>query len=220
MSREHMGRSARRQDCAPHCSPRLSQRSPSRRPPRLILLAAAIITAAGLVPGCGGAPAPQPGSTGVAEAFEAAHPSGAIPPGLKGVEASRADVAALLAAASGRATVLLPRWLPDGYLLAAPYIAVGDGSARPNPEAWGHSYRVSYTDGNGLLVLTFGAKRRPPGLVWRRLDETMRGRALLAAASGQATTVVTADNPLVLGRGEGLAMGSVVRVMRSIAPCD
>ncbi len=183
------------------------------------MLAVAIALSAAVLSGCGGGPAPQPDTTTVGEAFQEAHPDGSIPPGLTGIEASRAEIAVRVAAVAGR-PVALPRWLPEGYQLAAPYIAVGDGSVRPNPEAWGDSYRISYTDGRGLLVLTVGAKSRPAGLEWRRLDETLRGRPLLAAVSGETATVLSGDRPLLVVTGERLALESVVRVMQSIAPSD
>ena len=84
------------------------------------------------------------------------------------------------------ARILLPLDLPPHYALAAPYISVGEGSARPNPEGWGASYRVSYTDGHGLLVITSGAARVPDGVTWsgEAAARRWRGRRARAAPAG------------------------------------
>jgi hypothetical protein len=182
-----------------------------------VLLCALLVAAALVLSACAEDDGPQPGS--VSEAFEAAHPDGGLPPGLQRVDASRGEIAqGLLDAVDGEAPLLLPRWLPAGFGLAAPYVAVGDGSARPNPETWGSSYRVSYTDGSALIVVTVGAEELPSALSWRTVTGEIDGRALQAARSGPAAVVATTGAPLVVVAGERVPLDIVLRVARSMSP--
>jgi hypothetical protein len=114
----------------------------------------------------------------------------------------------------GETPVLLPRRLPRGFALAAPYIAVGDGGARPNPEVWGRSsYRVSYTDGHGLIVVTVGAERLPVEATWRGVHRTLRGRPLRVARAGSTGMVATVrGRPQIVVTGERMPLRVLVSV--------
>ena len=113
----------------------------------------------------------------VQEAFESSHPGGALPPGLK--PADEADLRPEeLGRVSGLARVLVPGWLPAGYALAAPYVAVGDGGALPNPQVWKGGYRISFTDSDGLVILQAGSGRLPGAGEWEPLARRWRGERL------------------------------------------
>jgi len=174
--------------------------------------------AAMLLTGCG-APSVPPPST-AAEAYAAAHPSGQLPPSLRAVGLTRGQVAQRVVDIVGDAVpILLPLRLPPGFGPAAPYIAVGDGTARPNPEGWGRSYRVSYTDGRGLLVVTCGATHLPEGVVWD--VARLRIDARLARAGRADGTVIVATmgaGPLIVVTGERVTWGRVLTCAESIAP--
>lgn len=186
----------------------------SRLVPLLVLVSAAVLAA-----GCAGGEDIAPAPSSIEQAFEAAHPDGAIPPGLQLVPATRDDVAALVeGVVNEQVRVVLPTYLPDGFTLAAPYIAVGSGGARPNPEGWGDSYRVSYTDGTGLVVMTVGAEDVPPGLEWRSSGRSADGRALRSAVAGTGVVVATLRPPWIVVAGEGVTMAEALRVARSLAP--
>jgi len=59
---------------------------------------------------------------------------------MQGVAASREQTAEPVAqGVDERVKVALPTYVPPGFMLAAPYIAVGSSSARPNPETRGDS---------------------------------------------------------------------------------
>ena len=117
-------------------------------------------------------------------------PAARLPPGLRrGGDASRA--AELLAARVAADRILLPRWLPPGYGLASPYVAVGSGAVLPNPYVWNGGYRVSYTDGRGLIVVHVGAGRLPGEGVWRSVARTWRGAAVRMRAANGLTTVAS-----------------------------
>ena len=115
-----------------------------RRAVSLLLLCAALVPA--LTAACSSSsPGTSSSPSSIEEAFESSHPGGALPPGLK--PADDADLRPEeLGRASGLARVLVPGWLPAGYALAAPYVAVGDGGALPNPQVWKGGYRISFTD--------------------------------------------------------------------------
>jgi hypothetical protein len=189
-----------------------------RRLSRGSLTALLLLSALGLVVGCGQAgPAPEEPSS-IERAFEAAHPGGAIPPGLKGVPATRDEVAELVEqVVDDRVQVVLPTYLPPGFLLAAPYIAVGSGGARPNPEGWGDSYRVSYTDGHALIVVTVGADQVPPGLEWHRGGHSATGMALRSAATETGVVIASVSPPWIVVAGEGVTLAQALRTARSLS---
>ena len=177
---------------------------------------------ASLVAGCAAAPPPEPRAsvapTSLEEAFARAHPD-ALPPGLQRTDAGAPEVAAILRR-EGATELLLPSRLPDGYGLAAPFIGVGNGNALPNPEAWAGGYRVSYTDGRGVITITVGRQRLPGSGPWRPVTgAAWQGRPLAVRTDG-ATTVVT-----VRGSGRqtsvttiGLAERVAVDVLVGIRP--
>ncbi len=189
---------------------------------RRVLLCALVVMSVGLAfTGCAQSDGAGQEPPTVEEAFEAAHPDGHIPPGLQLVDTSRSEVGDRLRDTVGEeALVLLPRWLPDGFGLAAPYVAVGDGGARPNPETWGQSYRVSYTDGKTLVVVTVGAEEAPPGMRWQAAVGKIDGHRLRAATSGSTAVVATVRVPLVVVVGERVPLDVVLRIARSLSSVD
>ena len=181
-------------------------------------LAAVVACAAMLLAGCGALPSPRPSTA--AEAYDAAHPAEQGPPSLRAVSLTRRQVSGRVAAVVEDGTrILLPLYLPPRYGLAAPYISVGEGSARPNPEGWGASYRVSYTDGHGLLVITSGALRVPDGVAWNGKRLRVDGRPARAGSAGGTTVVATVrGKPRIVVTGLHMATGDVVACVVSIAP--
>jgi len=173
---------------------------------------------AALLAGCG-APSPPPPSS-AAEAYDAAHPSGQVPPSLRTVRLTREQVGQRVAAVVGNAAdILLPRRLPPGFELAVPYIAVGDGTARPNPEGWGRSYRVSYTDGRGLLVVTCGATRMPDGVVWSGDRLRIDGRPARAGrADGMVVVATVGGSPRIVVTGGHVTRARVLACAASMVP--
>lgn len=170
------------------------------------------------VGGCaaGGGPAVSAAPSSLSQAFRSAHPNGALPPALQPV-AGADRAATVLAEETGAASPLLPTWLPDGYGLAAPYVSVGSGAALPNPQVWAGGYRVSYTDGDGLVVLHVGSGRLPGGGEWRRLNARWRGAALWIRADGGVITVAARDlaRPVAVAV-QGLTPETALRVLRSV----
>ncbi len=167
--------------------PRGRQGTPGRaRLPCSAALAVCLLLLAGACSEAGQTGSVPPST--VDDAFRAAHPGGALPPGLKrGDGASRA--AALLAGRDSAGRILLPAWLPSAYGLAVPYVSVGSGAVLPNPQVWDGGYRVSYTDGHGLIVLHVGSGRLPGGGMWRPLAFRWRGVTLWIRAAGGVTAV-------------------------------
>lgn len=174
--------------------------------------------AAILLAGCGAQSAPFPSTA--AEAYAAAHASGQVPPSLRTVDLARQQVVHLVADLVGdEVRIVLPLRLPPGFRPAAPYIAVGDGTARPNPEGWGRSYRVSYTDGRGLLVVTCGATSAPEGVVWSGERLRIDGRPA-RAGRGDGTVVVATvgGSPLIIVTGRHVTRGRVLACAASMVP--
>lgn len=134
------------------------------------------------------------------------------------MELSRLAIGQRVAAIAGPGTrVVLPARLPAGFKLAAPYIAVGDGSARPNPEAWGRSYRVSYTDGRGLLVMTVGADGLPTGVAWSGDRVRLDDRLARVGRAGDALVVATTDGrPRIVVTGIRVARASLLAAAGSV----
>ena len=193
---------------------------PARRGCVLLTMTLALVLGAAVMAsvGCGASPSPRPST--VAEAYDAAHPAGQGPPSLRAENVTRRQVARRVAAIVGDGTrIRLPLYLPPHYALAAPYISVGEGSARPNPEGWGASYRVSYTDGHGLLVITSGAMRVPDGVTWRGKWLRVDGRQARAGSAGGTTVVATVrGRPRIVVTGLHMAAGDVVACALSMAP--
>jgi hypothetical protein len=156
---------------------------------RVIVLAGALATlTVALGGGCSSPAPPSPSPSPLEEAFASSHPGGALPPGLK-VAADTRLAAGELARDSGLDRALVPGWLPSGYELAAPYVSVGDGGALANPQVWTGGYRVSFTDGDGLIVVHVGDGRLPGEGTWRALASTWRGARLWRRESGGLVTV-------------------------------
>jgi hypothetical protein len=189
-----------------------------RRADRVGAILAVLVGAAVLLAGCG-TPSASPPST-AAEAYDAAHPSGPVPSTLQTVDLTRAQVAHRVAAIVGDAVrILLPQHLPPGFGPAAPYIAVGDGTARPNPEGWGRSYRVSYTDGRGLLVVTCGATSVPEGVIWSEDRLSIDGRPARAGqASGTIVVATDGGSPLIVVTGGRVARALLLACAASLEP--
>jgi hypothetical protein len=181
-----------------------------------VLATCVLVLASGCAAGTGRDASPAP--TTADDAFRTAHPGGALPPGLKrSADASRA--AALLPGRSGVGRVLLPAWLPDGYGLAAPYVSVGSGAALPNPQVWDGGYRVSYTDGRGLIVLHVGSGKLPGEGAWQPLDGRWNGTALWTRAGGGITAVAAlGDQRPVAVAVVGARPAVAQRVLTSLAP--
>lgn len=180
------------------------------------IVAALVILAgtASMTAACGSSSEPTPPSSAssIADAYAAAHPTGGLPASLQTVDLSRLAIGRRVAAIAGtRARIVLPARLPAGFKLAAPYIAVGDGAARPNPEGWGRSYRVSYTDGRGLLVMTVGADELPDGVVWSGERVRIDGRPARVGRAGGALVIATADGrPRIVITGMRVTRASLV----------
>jgi hypothetical protein len=84
---------------------------------------------------------------------------------------------------------------------------------------WDGGYRVSYTDGRGLIVLHVGSGRLPGEAAWQPLDRRWRGATLWTRAGGGTTAVAA----LGAGRPVAVAVAGVQpavaeRVMTSVAP--
>lgn len=163
-------------------------------------------------------PASSSSASSVADAYAAAHPTGELPVSLQTVDLSRLTIGQRVTAIARPGTrVVLPARLPVGFKLAAPYIAVGDGSARPNPEGWGRSYRVTYTDGRGLLVMTVGADELPEGVVWSGDRVRLDDRPARVGRAGDALVVATADGrPRIVMTGIRVARASLVAAAGSV----
>ena len=190
---------------------------PARRRAALRAATATSLVLALVAAACGAGSPPAPS---VSDAFEVAHPTPGVPGTLRTVDLSRDDVAGRVARIVKAGTrIVLPAWLPPSYAPAAPYIAVGDGSARPNPEGWGRSYRVSYTDGRGLLVMTVGAEETPDGVSWSGRHLLVDGRPARAGRAGNAVVVTTtAGRPPIVITGRLLGVRAVLRTARSLSP--
>jgi hypothetical protein len=143
------------------------------------------------VAGCASQNTP-PGPTSVSEAFRSAHPDSARPEALATVPATlpglRRELSDRLPAA---VPVVLPRRLPSGWGLAAPYISVGDGGALPNPEVWAAGYRTAFTDGDALFVVAVNPERLPGAGTWATSPVTIAGRAVEWRGDGETIVLAT-----------------------------
>jgi hypothetical protein len=182
----------------------------------LVMLPVALFTAAGCEQRSKAALIASPSS--VAEAYEAAHPTGGLPASLWTLGLSRPEVGRRVAAiVPDEVRVLLPVRLPPGFGLAAPYIGVGDGTARPNPESWGRSYRVSYTDGRGLIVVTVGAEGATSGVVWGTEHARIGSRPARVGHAEDTLVVATTDRrPRIVIAGWRVARRPFMATARSL----
>ncbi len=207
-----MGRSDERRS-------RLSRRGARGAALVALALAALVVLAVTLLGACSeSAPGASSSPSSVSDAFRAAHPAGGVPPGLKrSGDASRA--AQLLAARVAADGILLPGWLPPDYGLAAPYVGIGSGVALPNPYVWDGGYRVSYTDGRGLILVHVGSGRLPGEGAWQALARTWRGAAVRMRVANGLTTVASragARPVAVVAAGVPTPRETAVRVLRSL----
>lgn len=186
-----------------------SRRAGSRRAVAVLMIGAALVLA--LATACASSPPGAPASpTSVAEPFASAHPDGALPPGLSPAAGVRLRPDHVRRA-SGVRIVLAAGWLPPGYWIAAPYVSVGDGSALPNPHTWRGGYRVSYTDGAGLIVLHVGNGRLPGEGAWRPLARRWRDVGLWRREADGLVTVAARRRAVpvavaVMGLPEAVAL--------------
>jgi hypothetical protein len=193
--------------------------APARRlaASRVVAVLAAVVVAALSAAACSASPASE---QSVSDAYRSAHPAEGVPATLGVVEMSRAEVADRIACVvADDVRVVLPTRLPPGFGPSAPYIAVGDGTARPNPEGWGRSYRISYTDGHGLLVMTVGAESVPDGVSWSCRQVHVDGRTARVGHLDNAVVVATRDErPRIVVIGRLLPDRWVLRCARSVRP--
>jgi hypothetical protein len=187
---------------------------------RLVVTVAAIALSAAAGSAIAACASPSaPSASSVADAYRLAHPTEGLPGTLRTVAMSPTAVRRRIAGIVRADTrIVLPASLPPGFAPAEPYIAVGDGTVRPNPEGWGTSYRVSYTDGRGLLVMTVGAEALPDGVEWN--DERLRvdGRPARVGRAGSAVVVATSgSDPLIVVTGRRVRPAEVMESAESIA---
>jgi hypothetical protein len=187
-----------------------------------IVAALALLSGAGLATtGCGrpSEPTPSASASSAADGYRAVHPTGGLPASLQTVDLSRLEVGRRVASIVTKGVrIVLPVRLPSGFGLAAPYISVGDGTARPNPESWGRSYRVSYTDGQGLIVVTVGAEDSPSGVVWSTERARIGGRRARVGHAGDALIVATTNRrPGIVIAGWRVSRQPFVDTARSMA---
>ncbi len=174
------------------------RRAAARGLPSLVLGCAALVLVGVPAGGCSPTPSPTVSPSSIEEAFASAHPGGALPPGLK--PADDADLRPKeLGRVSGLASVLVPGWLPAGYALAAPYVAVGDGGALPNPQVWTGGYRVSFTDSAGLVILQAGSGRLPGDGEWEPLSRRWRGQRLWRREANGLVTIAARRRAVPVG---------------------
>ena len=154
----------------------------------------------------------------VADALAAAHPTGGLPASLQTTRVPRTKLVRRVSAIVGTdARIVLPADLPPAFQVAAPYVAVGDGTARPNPEGWGVSYRVSYTDGRGLLVMTVGAEYLPDRVVWSGQRVRVDGRPARVGRAGDEVVVATTTGlPRIVIIAQRVARVLVVKCAASV----
>ena len=120
--------------------------------------------------------------------------------------------------------IRLPAYLPAGFALAAPYNGDGSGAAYPNPYAWGRGYSVTYTDGQGFIMVFENSDDDLSEGTWTALAETLDGRPLRLQKGSGIVLVATIDDGstpfLVSGGGfGGDSLGSeLIKVAASLGP--
>lgn len=150
------------------------------------------------------------GAATVGEAYRSAHPTGNLPTSLPTVSADIERIAVdLRGDLSADVPVVLPRRLPAGYGLAAPYVAVGSGAALPNPEVWQGGYRASFTDGRSLVIVAVNLADPPPVGTAAPSRVVVDGRRLYEGVDGQASVLATepSDDWQLTVTGLGMSSG-------------
>lgn len=143
------------------------------------------------LPGCSSTTATT-GPTTVTGAYRSAHPSGNLPELLSTVPADLSGLARLIGEALPPGVpVIMPARLPDGFGVSAPYIAVGDGSALPNPESWDDGYRIAFTDGERLVSVAVNLTDPPGAEGGTATSMTVAGRRLSFSRDGQMIVLST-----------------------------
>ncbi len=184
-----------------------------------LLLVAVALGGSVAAAGCGSGPSAgeeasgqevRPTSTSLSammEAYYRAHPDlvdGPLQPAPTPTYEIVADIRADLDAGEA---IWLPDYLPDGFVLAAPYNGDGSGSAYPNPYAVGNGYSVTYTDSVGYIMVMKNSEDDLSQGEWTLLPETLAGRHLRLHQGVDVTLVATVDDGeetlLVAGAGFG-----------------
>lgn len=177
----------------------------------VLVLGCASLAVVGVAAGaCSSTPSPAASPSSIEEAFESSHPGGALPPGLKPADDTHLR-SEELSRVSGLVRVLVPGWLPGDYVLAAPYVAVGDGGALPNPQVWKGGYRISFTDSDGLVILQAGSGRLPGAGEWEPLARRWRGERLWRREANGLVTIAARERAVpvavaVAGLPESVAL--------------
>lgn len=184
-------------------------------------IAVVATVALSLVVACGGEPKPSSSPSSIDEAFRSAHPKVTRPDALA---TARADLSALQRTLTAHlpagVPVLVPAGLPAGWGVAAPYVAVGNGAALPNPQLWERGYRLTFTDGRALLIIEVGAERVPGVGEWAATQLTLRGRPLRRRPDGRRIVFATPAAPdwRVVVVGDGLTGVRAESLMRVLLP--
>jgi hypothetical protein len=153
------------------------------------------------------------------EAYYRAHPNlvdGPLTPAPRAEDEIAADIRAGLDAGE---EIWLPDYLPDGFVLAAPYNGDGSGSAYPNPYAFGVRYGVTYTDGVGYIMVMKNSEDDLSRGEWSLLEETVAGRGLRLRTGADITLVATEDDgeDSLLVAGAGLAEDRLAEELTRVA---
>jgi hypothetical protein len=168
---------------------------------------------------CGSKTAPA-GPSSIEEAYRSAHPQSARPEALATQQATIAGLRRELASRlSAAVPLVLPREFPTGWGLAAPYIAVGDGSALPNPETWATGYRAAFTDGQALLIVTVNPVRLPGDGPWAALPVSIAGRSVAWRRDSETIVLATpaASDWRAALIGVGVGRGRLEQLAASLA---
>jgi|GEM_PF-3380161 len=154
------------------------------------------LVALAVVAGCGSrgtdGVAASSGPSTITDAYESVHPTGNLPEVLSTVQATLPGLTGeLRGAVPAGIPVVLPRSLPQGVGLAAPFISIGDGSALPNPEVWADGYRVAFTDGERLVTVAVNQPSLPGEGAWAATSARALGRELRSRTDGQSLVLAT-----------------------------
>ncbi len=185
--------------------------------PRVFLCAlvlCGVLASAVVESGCGEGTTSQPRT--VSEAFKVAHPDNDVPPGLIPQHYDERSVLKDVAAAQSAALeVWLPQDLRADYGLAPPYVAVGSGAALPNPQVWDGGYRVSFTNGDTLLVVAAGLDRVPGQGEWQETGQVLAGAPLLRRG-GEGVVLRRPGDPDLVVSGLGVSQEDLLRFALSL----